>query len=494
MTLNQETSSVLDNNIQALNTILGKSSDFQIRELTLTSINKQAAVLFIDEIVDSNVVQQYVIEPLLTSNLPSVHTGEELLSFMELAVIQAKKITRVDNINLASVELITGKTLVMVEGISTFLSTDTTKWNVRSIESPKGQRVAKGPDLGFNENRSTNISLVRKIIKNPNVRVSTKQYGTNTQTDVSVMYIENIADKQILETIYERLENLHLDAVLAANYIESVLTKESMSFFPLVLNTDRPDVVAGEILEGKIAIFVDGTPYVLIAPAVLIQFFHTPEDYYLGKSGFVNTRLIRICLFLLACYLPGVYVAFMTYHANLLPVKLLVGFVSQRELVPFPTSLEVTLLMFVIIAINESSTRLQQNIAVTVSIFGGIILGQSAIEAQLVEPASLVIMSLMYILGSVVPIYQLRLTAANIILVFIAGGAALGFYGIALLSIVLLVHLCSLRSFGVPYLSPFAPFVAHDLKDSAIQLSLEEMTNDESQFKSEEMMEETDEK
>lgn len=494
MNLNNETSIILSDNIKALKMMLGNSSDFQIRELTLTSINKQAAVLFIDEIVDPNAVLQYVIEPLLTANLPSVHTNEELLSFMELAVIQAKNITRVDDINLASTELLTGKTLVMVEGISTFLSNDTTKWNDRSIESPKGQRVAKGPDLGFNENRSTNISLVRKIIKNPNVRVSTKQYGTNTHTDISVMYIENIVDKQILEKIYERLENLHLDAVLEANYIETVLTKESMSFFPLMLNTDRPDVVAGEILEGKIAIFVDGSPYVLIAPAVLIQFFQTPEDYYLEKTGFLNVRLIRFSLFLLAVYMPGVYVAFMTYHANLLPVKLLIGFVSQRELVPFPTSLEVTILMFVIIAINESSTRLQQNIAVTVSIFGGIILGQSAIEAQLVEPASLVIVSLTYILGSVIPIYQLRITGANIILIFIAAGAALGLYGIALLSIVLLVHLCSLRSFGVPYLSPFAPLVAHDLKDSAIQLSLVEMTNDESHFMSEETMEETDEK
>ena len=488
---NKESSSVLQDNIEVLNTILGNSSDLQKREITLNRIAKKAAILFIDEIVDTNAVQQYVIEPLLTYHLPSFQTDEELLSFLELAVIQSKKITRVVDINLAPTELLTGKTLVMVEGINTFLSTDTTKWTARAIESPKGQRVAKGPDIGFNESSSTNISLVRKIIKNPNVRVSTKQYGKNTHTDVSVMYIENIVDKQILETIYARLENLQLDALLEANYVETVLTKETKSFFPLMLNTDRPDVVAGEILEGKIAIFIDGSPYVLVAPAVLIQFFQTPEDYYLGNTGFVNNRLIRFFLFIFALYIPGSYVAFMTYHANLLPVKLLVGFVSQRELVPFPTSVEVTLLVIVIIAINESSTRLQQNIAVTVSIFGGIILGQSAIESQLVAPPSLVIVSIAYIFISVIPIYTLRITAANITLCFITAGAALGFYGIALLSLLLLLHLSSLRSFGVPYLSPFAPFVAHDLKDSAIQLSLKEMTNDESHFTKEETLEET---
>jgi len=378
MKVNIEGSNVLHNNIQTLIAILGKSSDFQIREITLTSIDKKAAVLFIDEIVDSNAVQQYVIEPILTFNLPHFKTNEELLAFMESAVIQSKNITRVEDVTHASSELLAGKTLVIVEGINTFLSTDTTKWNTRSIESPKGQRVAKGPDVGFSENRSTNISLVRKIIKNPNVRVTTKQYGTNTHTDVSVMYIENIVDKQILETIYAHLENLQLDAVLEANYVEMVLTKESKSFFPLMLNTDRPDVVAGEMLEGKIAIFVDGSPYVLIAPAVLVQFFQTPEDYYIGKTGLVNMRLLRCFLYFTALYIPGVYVAFVTYHANLLPIKLLVGFVSQRELVPFPTSFEVSILIIVIIAINESSTRLQQNIAVTVSIFGGIILGQSA--------------------------------------------------------------------------------------------------------------------
>jgi spore germination protein KA len=493
MNIQKFPSSVLRHNIETLDTMLGKSSDFNIREIKLTSIDKQAAVLFIDEIVDSAAVQQYVIEPLLSHHLPEYQTDEELLSLMESAVIQVKMISRVEEINLAIDELLIGKTLVIVDGIRTFLSTDTTKWNVRSVESPKGQRVAVGPDLGFNENRSTNISLVRKIIRNPNVRVTTKQYGTNTRTDVSVMYLENLVDKKILETVYERLENLHLDAVLEGNYIDSVLTQESKSFFPLMLNTDRPDVVAGEILEGKIAIFVDGSPYVHIAPAVFIQFFQTPEDYYLGKSGFINARLIRFCLYILSLYIPGTYVAFMTYHANLLPVKLLVGFVSQRELVPFPTSLEVFILIIVLIAINESSTRLQQNIAVTISIFGGIILGQSAIEAQLVEPSSLVIVSITYILVSVVPIYQLRVTGANIILCLIAAGAALGFYGIALLTLVLLLHLCSLRSFGVPYLSPFDPLVAHDLKDSVIQLSLPEMTNDESRYIHEETMEETDE-
>ncbi|NRD78294.1 spore germination protein [Bacillus sp. BRMEA1] len=492
MNLNYEVSIALQDNIQTLNTILGKSSDFQVREITLNSIDRKAAILFIDEIVDSNAIQQYVLEPLLTCNLPHFQTDGELLSFIELSVIPAKKLTHIDTIEKASKELLSGKTLVLIEGITQFLSTDTTKWNARGVASPKGQRVAKGPDVGFTENRSTNVSLVRKIIKNPNVRVTTKPYGTNTQTDVSVMYIENIVDKQILETILGRLDNLQMDAVLESNYIQYALTKESLSFFPLILNTDRPDVVAAEMLEGKVAIFVDGSPFVMIAPAVLIQFFHTPEDYYLGKTGLINTRLIRFIVFFLTLYIPGLYVAFMTYHANLLPVKLLVGFVSQRELVPFPTSFEVTVLMIVTMAINESSTRLQQNIAFTVSIFGAIILGQSAIESQLVQPASLVIVSLWYILSSVVPIFALRITAMNISLCFIAGGASLGLYGIALLSLVFLLHLCSLRSFGVPYLSPFAPLVAHDLKDSAIQLSLEEMTNDESHFTKEENMEETD--
>jgi spore germination protein KA len=490
---NNKLSISLDKNIQTLNIILGNSSDFQKKEIYLTSIDKKAAVLFIDEIVDSNAVQQHVIEPLLSYELPKFKTHEELLSFIETAVIQSKTITRFSDITLASDELLTGKTLVMVEGINSFLSTDTTKWNGRSIESPKGQRVAKGPDVGFSENRSTNISLVRKIIKNPNVRVTTKQYGTNTRTDVSVMYIENIVDMQILETIYKRLENLQLDAVLEANYIEMVLTKESKSFFPLMLNSDRPDVVAGELLEGKIGIFVDGSPYVLIAPAVLIQFFQTPEDYYIGKTGLVNQRLLRCLLYFIALYIPGLYVAFMTYHPNLLPVKLLVGFVAQRELVPFPTVFEVSILIIVVMAINESSTRLQQNIAISVSIFGAIVLGQSAIQSQLVQPGSLVVVSVTYILLSVVPIYAMRTSAATIILSFISAGASLGIYGIALLSLVLLLHLSSLRSFGVPYLSPFAPFVAHDLKDSAIQLSQEEMTNDESRYMKEETVEETDE-
>ncbi|MEH7349087.1 spore germination protein [Gottfriedia acidiceleris] len=493
MKSNNEVSNVLQQNIQTLTALLGRSSDFQVREITLTSINKKAAILFIDEIVDSNVIQRYIIEPLLSYELPHFKTDGELLTFIESAVIQSKNITRVEEVTLATKELLEGKTLVIFEGLNTFLSTDTTKWNSRSIESPKGQRVSKGPDAGFSENRSTNISLVRKIIKNSNVRVTTKKYGKNTQTDISVMYIEDIVDKQILETIYERLEKLELDSVLESNYIEMVLTKESKSIFPVMLNTDRPDVVAGEMLEGKIGIFVDGSPYALVAPAIFIQFFQTAEDYYVGKTGFINQRLLRCVLYFMALYIPGLYVAFMTFHPNLVPVKLLVGFVAQRQVVPFPTAFEISVLIIVIIAINESSARLQQNIAVTVSVFGGIVLGQSAIESQLVTPGSLVVVCVTYIFSSVVPIYSLRLPAATITFSFIIGGATLGFYGIALLSLVFLLHLSSLRSFGVPYLSPLAPIVVHDLKDSVIQLSQEEMINDESHYMKEETVEETDE-
>src|SRR5690349_15489894 len=186
MSGNKVPSSDLSFNIKTLKTIFGDSSDFQIREINLTSINKKAAVLFIDEIVDSNAVQQYILEPLMTYKYPVFDTKEELLSYIELAVIQTKKIEKVEDLRLAADELLSGKTLVIVEGISRFLSADTTKWNSRNVGSPKGQRVAKGPDVGFTENSSTNISLIRMIIKNPNVRVTTKQYGKNTHTDISV--------------------------------------------------------------------------------------------------------------------------------------------------------------------------------------------------------------------------------------------------------------------------------------------------------------------
>ncbi|EPC8411304.1 spore germination protein [Bacillus thuringiensis] len=345
---NNTTTGELHHNIKTLQNLMENSSDLLIREFSLVSIEKRAAILLIEEIVDSNSVQQYILEPLMEQQIPSFQTNKELFAFLCSSVLQVKTVKHIQSMEQAVNELLSGKTIVMVVGVETFLAAETAKWNSRGLSSSKGQRVIKGPHIGFSENRSINISLLRKIIKNVNLRVITKQYGTNTSTDISVVYIENIVDKQILQEIHTRLEKIQLDIVLESNYIEEALTKESKSIFPLMLNTDRPDVTAAEILEGKIAIIVDGSPYVLIAPAVYIQFFQTPEDYYFIERSRWLYRFFRIFLFILATYIPGLYVAFTTYHTNLLPTKLLIGFVSQREMVPIPTILEVIILILII--------------------------------------------------------------------------------------------------------------------------------------------------
>lgn len=489
-----KTNKVLDvkTQIKQLQMQLGDSSDVKTRFFKGRGPNVYGGIIYLEGIVDTSTIAEYIVDPLVNKHINGNVSESEFITILMEEVIETAGVEAIDASKAIS-KIVDGWTVILFENMEQIIAADTTKWQERAISNPKGQRTLEGPDAGFTESRSGNVAMVRKLVKNQNLHIETELYGNITHTSVSLLYLESKVDHDILKDIKTKLSQINLDSVLDSNYISEFLTKESKSIFPLIINSDRPDAVAAEVLGGRVCIIVDGSPFALVAPAELAQFFQTSEDYYLSIKATKFIRPLRIVLFWISLYIPGLYIAFTTFHSDILPPVLLVGFVSQREAVPLPTVLEVLMVNLIIGSIYEGSNRLPQSVVVTISIFGAIVLGQASVESQLIQPITLAVLSVSFVLTSIIPVAAMNYATRIMKMLLILLGALLGIYGIALFTLMLLVHLCSLRSFKVPYLAPLAPFTLKDQKDVIFRKPIPEINHSQVHFHKEETMGETTE-
>ncbi len=254
--------------------------------------------------------------------------------------------------------------------------------------------------------------------------------------------------------------------------IEELIQDETNTAFPTLLNTERPDMTAANLLEGRIAIFVDGTPFVLIAPVTFFTFFQTSEDYYQRFEVATAIRFLRYIAFIISLFGPSIYIAAITFHQEMIPTALLLSLASQREAVPFPAFIEALIMEFTFEILREAGVRMPRAIGQAVSIVGALVLGQAAVEAGIVSSAMVIVVALTGICSFTMPMFNMAFSIRLLRFIMMASAAVLGFYGIALLSLMIIGHLCGLRSFGVPYMTPFAPFVSDDQKDTLFRLPL----------------------
>ncbi|WNF23406.1 spore germination protein [Mesobacillus jeotgali] len=427
--------------------------------------------MYLDTIADKKAIQEHILGPILKLD----HWPKKPIQQIE-NTIEISKIKRISDLGEAVNELSNGNTLIFIDGADSCISADTADWKDRSLSPPQSQRVLKGPQIGFTELANNNISLIKRFIKNNQLSIEDQTVGEETSTGVFLLFLADKTDHDILNHVRNKVKSVHLKSILDSSYIQESISEGQITPFPLVLTTERPDVVAGHLLEGKIAIVCDGSPDVLIVPALFIQFFHSPEDYY-ESSMFDFTRLIRILSFVTSIFLIPFYIAFVLFHQELIPSELLVSLAAQRQIVPLPLVIEVILLMVIFEVLLESSIRLPTGIMLAFSIIGTIILGQSAAEAGIVQLSTLVVISATYVLNFAIPVHPFgnAIKGIRYILVFLA--STFGLYGIILGTIVLVNHLASLNSFGVPYLSPISPVKKADLKDTFIRFSLKKIIN-----------------
>jgi len=461
----------LSSNLDMIQQKTGKSSDVVIRQIKLGSNSDvETAIIYVEGIVDNQSIQEFLLEAMMKDDKKTKVNEHNALDLISEDMMTIGNITFISKWDGLFLSLMAGDTLVLVNGIDQALSASTKGGETRSIAESNTQMVVRGPKGAFTESIGTNTAMIRRIIKTPDLWTESFKIGRATNTDVTIMYIHGIVNDEVIQEIRQRLNKIDIDGILESGYIEQLIEDQTATPFPTIYNTERPDVVAGNLLEGRIAIFVDGTPFVLVAPALFIQFFQSAEDYYARFDIATSIRLLRIVMFLISLIAPATYVAVTTFHQEMVPTTLIVAIAAQREAVPFPAFVEALLMEITFEILREAGIRLPKAIGSAVSIVGALVIGQAAVQASIVSPAMVIIVSITAIASFATPSFDMAISARLIRFLFMLGAATFGFYGIILCLLMMVVHLCSLRSFGVPYMAPFAPFIPVNNGDTVVRL------------------------
>lgn len=453
----------IEENKQKIKSIFNNTSDLILYEFDTLS-NDKAMVVYINGLIDKKALDEDLIRPLIRYLV----SKEDIFS-----TIFISNIKKIDDMSEVLQPLTDGNVVLFIEGTTSGYIFDINKWQTRGIEEPGNERVIRGPKEGFIEDIVMNKTLIRRKIRNSNLVFEDYILGSQTNTKVSLAYIEGIAKEEILDELKKRIENITLDSILDSGYIENCIEDAPKSLICTIGHTEKPDVVAGRILEGRIAIICDGSPDVLTVPKVFIENLQMAEDYYSRPQYATFIRILRIIALFISIVLPGFLVALETFHQEMIPTKLIMSIAKNVEGVPFTSLMEALLMILFLEMIKESGLRIPSNIGTAVTVVSGLVLGQTAVQAGLVGPIMVIIIATTGIAEFIIPEQMEMIVIYRLIILFLGG--FLGLYGIACGMAMIIVHLISLRSFGVPYMYPIAPYDKEGMKDFLFMRSRKEM-------------------
>lgn len=466
-------SSDLQYNLDHIKKTLGNSSDIVIRDFQAGKNGEiKLGIVYTDGLTDSASIQDLILDTLMVEirNADLDVAVPDCFEIIKSNTLPVGGIVEITDFQKLFNHVLSGDTMLLMDGSPKGMALGSRDWADRGVQEPSSQTVVRGPKDGFTETLRTNTALIRRRIKDPNLWLETKQIGEKTQTDVAIMYLKGVANDKTVSELQSRLNRINIDAILESGYIEELIQDEVYTPFPTVYNTERPDAVAAAILEGRIAILIDGTPFVLIVPALMVHFFQSSEDYYQRADIATLIRVLRYLSFFLALLTPSLYIAVSTFHQEMLPTPLLISLASQREGVPFPAFVEAMLMEVVFEILREAGVRMPRAIGSSISIVGALVIGQAAVEAGFVSATMVIIVSLTAICSFVFPANSMAMAFRMLRFLFMILAATFGLYGIILGLIVMVLHLNSIRSFGLPYLAPNAPFILQDQKDNIIRM------------------------
>lgn len=455
----------LEKNKKLIQDTFNETVDFKLEKIKLGKTD--ACVCYLGTMLDK--------QSLINSVLQGVSEKKELQPLKDMEAIRdtyfpSLAFQYAKNFHQVVWNILNGYAVIMVDGFKEALSIEVGQTEYRSIVEPSTQTIIRGPKDAFIEDINTNISLIRRRIKNPRLKFESYYIGRDSNTTVAIAFIEKIVNKDILEEVRRRITEIETGGVLDSGNLEEFIVDKTFTPFPLIFNTERPDSISGHLLEGKVAIMVDGSPFVLSVPTVLTDFFQSTEDYYQPFLMGSFTRLIRYTSFMIALLFPSLYVAISTFHHELLPTPLLISVQAQREGVPFPAVIEILIMELTFEVLREAGIRMPRVVGQTVSIVGALVIGQAAVEAGLVSNVLVIVVALTGIASFVSPIYNFSISTRLLRFLLIFCAAGMGLYGVLMFLVLMVIHLVSLRSFGVPYLAPVAPFRLADQKDLFIRL------------------------
>lgn len=469
-----ELSVSLKDNLNTIKNILGSSNDIIYREFSFGSkMQIDAAVIYLEGMTEKATINETIIKPFMyDSRLYNQESVLELgiLSIIKNGMLSVGNVKQTATINELIDGCLSGDTIFLMEGSKEALVIHSKGFETRGVEEAKTEAVVRGPREGFSETIGTNMALLRRKIKNPNLTFETMQIGTQTKTSVCIVYLKGVVNPKLIKEINKRLRRINTDAILESGYIEQLIEDAPYSIFPTVGNSEKPDTAAAKILEGRAAILVDGTPFVLTVPMLFIEGFQSAEDYYSRPFYSSFLRILRFIAFAISVLSPATYVMLSTFHQELIPTTLLFTMAAGREGVPFPAILESGLMIITFEILREAGVRLPRPVGQAVSIVGALVIGEAAVSAGLVGGIMVIVVALTAVSSFVVPVYTDVISILRIIFLILSG--TLGIFGVGMGILMVLVHVVSLRSFGTPYLAPLAPLNTGDLKDTFVRTHL----------------------
>ncbi|SET07356.1 spore germination protein [Paenibacillus sp. NFR01] len=458
----------LADNIERMKLEFLNCSDIMYRNCSINGLNR-ATLIYVDGMCDIQAVDAFVLEPLIAHFRSSTQVDKEkdvelkgiFLPTLKLHIAyETKEVIR---------GVLRGETAIFTEGNAYVMLADLIKMEQRAIEEATSEKVVRGPRDAFMESLRTNTSLIRRRIRSSRLKLESMRLGDLTDTEIVMGYIEGVVKESLVQEVRSRLQKIKLDGVIHSSNIEEFIEDNAYSPFPQIQNTERPDVAVSSLLEGKVVIIVDNTPFVLIVPMTYWSGLQAVDDYTDRYLYATFVRWIRYTFVHTSLLLPSLYVALTTFHLQVIPTPLVVSFASAREGVPLPAVIEALIMEFIFEGLREAGIRLPQQVGPAVSIAGALVIGQAVVAAGIISTPMVIIVSLTGIASFAFPIYNLGAAYRMLRFPLLVVAGVLGFYGIVLFLIALTVHMVTLKPFGVPYMAPYAPMSIGNLNDVLIR-------------------------
>ena len=472
----------LNESLTLIKSDLGNANDLLIREITLQNATKtKAAILGIDGLIDTNLAQKFVIN-LLTVDLSVIDDRLPKESDALFDLLLESRMSMIDTKHSETItalydNLLNGHVILLIDGSEKFMYFDCKGWQSRGISEPNTEKSLRGPKDSFVETIRFNTAMLRRRLRDPRLRFEAHVVGTRSKTDVFVAYIEGLTNPEFVKIANERIKAIDIDVILNTYELMQLIEDKHHTFLPRLSETERPDRVMKALTKGQIAIFVDGSPFVILGPFYLTEAFSAIDDYYNPPTFATFKRIMRYLAYFVVILIPAVYIALSAFHQEMIPTSLLISIINQRSANPFSTFVEMLIIASLFEILREASLRKPDAIGDSMTIVGSLIIGQTIVQAGLVSNASIIVGSITTIASFLLSSSRINVSARIIRIIFMFIAASFGFYGIILAFIILITHLASITSFNQAYLAPMAPFNLSDQKDQIIKLPLKFMKN-----------------
>lgn len=467
----------IDNNITRITNSMNNPFDIKQRIFNIGGTSVKAAVLYIDSLVNEGMVLDHVLKPLIIETAQD-DTPLRRIDFQEIrdsmmSIGNLQEVSAFDEIVLG---LMSGDSLLIIQGYNKGFLIAAREYEGKEFSTPTMEPSVKGPQEAFVETLKRNIGLIRKRLRDPNLTFEKFTIGRRSKSDVVMVYIKDIADKDIVDEVRKRLESIDVDGISGSIQVGSLISNKKDSIFPLFQVTERPDRLGFFLMDGRVAIIVNGSPEATVVPVTLPMLLQSVDDYY--ECWLISSvlRVSRYIAMFISTLLPALYIAVTSFNPGMLPTNLVLSITNTRVGVPFPAILEALLMEFVLEILQEASVRLPKVVGQTISIVGGLVIGQSAVQAGIVSPIMVIIISSSAVASFAIPDYSLSLTTRILRLPFMILATIFGNFGIVMGVLFLITYLASVKTFGVRYLSSLTPYHLGDFKDAVVRMPLKNMT------------------